>query len=288
VQLNSVGDVVVTSSGSPIGPFPGEEDQGPFWSEDVRRPLFSPESPVVSEINPPVFSETETVPMNTTYHFTLPANMAHIENTTSVPTEITAANIAPINTQRMPNVTPTLPPDYHVLNALLNASNPTPLQTPAGSPGGLPPSGHPIPGFILTLPQFPFGNPNPSGTIPTVALNLQIPIGGQGGMIPFPPPGHNPLTTQPTIGTQLLVGTPPTIGGPTPHFGQNIPLALAQYWNQMLQNLPQTIGRQQPVPTIVQPYPGIPNPIWGKNAQTHVPTQGYNPPSYYPLQPPPN
>jgi hypothetical protein len=174
------------------------------------------------------------------------------------------------------------------LNALLNASNPTPPQTPAGSPGGLPLPGHPIPGFIPTLPQFPFNNPNPSGTIPTVAPNLQIPVGGQGGTIPFPPPGHNPLTTQPTIGTQLPVGTPPMIGGPTPPFGQNIPPALAQYWNQMLQNLPQTTGGQQPVPTIGQPYPGIPNPIWGTNAQTHVPTQGYNPPSYYPLQPPPN
>jgi hypothetical protein len=74
----------------------------------------------------------------------------------------------------MPNVTPTLPPGYHALNALLNASVPTPPQTPSGTPGG--PSGHPIPSFIPTLPQFPFGNPNPSGTIPTVALHLQIPL----------------------------------------------------------------------------------------------------------------
>jgi hypothetical protein len=99
VRLNSAGDVVVTSSGSPVGPFPGEEGQDPFWSADIRRPLFSPESPVVSEINPPVFSETETVPVNTTYHFTLPVEMAHLVNTTSVPTEITVANLAPINTQ---------------------------------------------------------------------------------------------------------------------------------------------------------------------------------------------
>jgi hypothetical protein len=57
----------------------------------------------------------------------------------------------------------------------------------------------------------------------------------------------------------------------------------------MIQNLPQTIGGQQlPVPTIGQPYPSIPNPIWGTNAQTHVPAQGYNPSIYYPLQPPPN
>jgi hypothetical protein len=286
VRLNPAGDVVVNSSGSPVGPFPDEEGQDPFWSADVRRPLFSPESPVVSEINPPVFSETETVPVTTTYQFTLPAEMTHLAITTDVPTGFTTAGLPPINTQRVPNVTPTLPPGYHALNALLNASVPTPPQTPSGTPGG--PSGHPIPGFIPTLPQFPFSNPNPSGTIPTIAPNLQIPVGGQGGTIPFPPPGHNPLTTQPTIGTQLPVGTPPTIGGPTPPFRQNIPPTLAQYWNQMLQNLPQMTGGQQPVPTIGQPYPGIPNPIWGTNAQTHVPTEGYNPPSYYPLQPPPN
>jgi hypothetical protein len=244
---------------------------------------------VVSEINPPVFSETETVPLNTTYHFTLPAEMAHLANTTSVPTGFTTAGLAPINTQRMPDVTPTLPPGYHALNALLNASVPTPPQTPSGTPGGPSFPGHPIPGFILTLPQFPSGNPNPSGTIPSITPNLQIPVGGQGGTIQFPLTGHNPVATQPSIGTQLPVGTPPTIGGPTPPFGQNIPPALAQYWNQMIQNLPQMTGGQQlPVPTIGQPYPGIPNPIWGTNAQTHVPTQGYNPSSYYPLQPPPN
>jgi hypothetical protein len=93
--------------------------------------------------------------------------MAHLANTTSVQTEITAASLAPINTQRMPDVNPTLPPDYHVLNA----SNPTPPQTPADSPGGPPFPGHPIPGFIPTLPPFPSSNPNPSGTIPTVAPN---------------------------------------------------------------------------------------------------------------------
>jgi hypothetical protein len=192
----------------------------------------------------------------------------------------------------MTHVTPTLPPGYHALNALLNASNPTPPQTPSGTPGGPSFHGHPIPSFIPTLPQFPSGNPNPSGTIPTVAPNLQIPVGGQGGTIPFPFTRHNTITTQPTIGTQLPVGTPPTIGGPTPPFGQNIPPALAQYWNQMLQNLPQTTGGKQPVPTIGQPYPGIPNPIWGQgqNAQPQVPTQtqGYHPWNYYPLQPPPN
>jgi hypothetical protein len=245
---------------------------------------------VVSEINPPVFSETETVPLNTTYHFTLPAEMAHLANTTSVPTGFTAAGLAPINTQQTPNVTPTLPPGYHALNSLLTASVPTPPQTPSGSLGGPSLLGHPIPGFILTLPQFPSGNPNPSGTIPSITPNLQIPIGGQGGTTQLPLTGHIPITTQPLIGTQLPVGTPPMIGGPTPPFGQNIPPSLAQYWNQMIQNLPQTTGGQQPVPTIGQPYPGIPNPIWGTNSQTQVPaqTQGYNPGSYYPLQPPLN
>jgi hypothetical protein len=197
---------------------------------------------VVSEINPPVFSETETVPLTTTYHFTLPAEMAHLTNTTSVPTGFTTAGLAPINTQRTPNVTPTLPPGYHALNALLNASIPTPPQTPSGTPGGPSFPGHPIPGFIPTLPQFPSGNPNPSGTIPSITPNLQIPVGGQGGTIQLPLTGHIPITTQPSIGTQLPVGTPPTIGGPTPPFGQNIPPSLAQYWNQMIQNLLKRLG----------------------------------------------
>jgi hypothetical protein len=290
VRLNPSEEAVVTSSESAIEPFPGEENQDPFWSGNFRRVLFGTESPIVYAINPPVLTETETIPVTTTYQFVLPDEMAHLANTTSVPTVITTASLAPINTQRMPDVIPTLPPGYHALNALLNASVPTPPQTPSGTPGG--PSGHPIPGFIPTLPPFPPGNLNPSGTIPSITPNLQIPIGGQGGTIPFPLTGHNPLTTQPTIGTQPPVGTPPMIGGPTPPFGQNIPAALAQYWNQMLQNIPQTIGGKQPTPTVGQPYPGIPNPIWGQgqNTQTQVPNQpqGYNPWSYYPLQPPPN
>jgi hypothetical protein len=90
--------------------------------------------------------------------------MAYLANTTSVQTKIPATTLAPINTQRIPDVILTLPPGYHALNALLNASNPTPPQTPAGSPGIL--------SFIPTLPPFPLGNPNPSGTIPTAAPNL--------------------------------------------------------------------------------------------------------------------
>jgi hypothetical protein len=165
--LNSSGELFVTSSGSPVGPFPSVEGQDPFWSAgDFYRTLFSPGLPVVSEINPLMFSETETVPINTTYHFTLPAEMAHLANTTSVPTRFTAAGLPPINTQQTPNVTPTLPPGYHALNALLNSFVPTPPQTPGG------PSGHPIPGFIPTLPQFPSSNPNPSGTISSITPNF--------------------------------------------------------------------------------------------------------------------
>jgi hypothetical protein len=78
--------------------------------------------------------------------------MAHLANTTSVQTEVPTATLAPINTQRMPDVIPTLPPGYHALNALLNASNPTPPQTPAGSPGGPPFPGYDVPRFIPTLP----------------------------------------------------------------------------------------------------------------------------------------
>jgi hypothetical protein len=98
--------------------------------------------------------------------------MAHLVNTTSVPTEFTTAGLAPINTQRMPNVTPTLPPGYHALNSLLNDSTPTPPQTPTSTPGGPSFHGHPIPSFILKLPQFPSGYPHPSGTIPSAAPNL--------------------------------------------------------------------------------------------------------------------
>jgi hypothetical protein len=87
---------------------------------------------------------------------------------------------------------------------------------------------------------------------------------------------------------------PPLIGGSTPPYGQNIPPSLAQYWNQLIQHPPQSTGGQQfstasvIPPSIGQPYPGTFNPIWGLNAQTHVPIPGYNPMSYYPLQPPTN
>jgi hypothetical protein len=172
----------------------------------------------------------------------------------------------------------------------LNPPNPKPPQTPAGYPGGPPFPGYEVPHFIPTLPLFPSGNPNPTGTIPTVAPNPQIPVGGQGGTVPFPFPRHNTVTTQPTVGTQLSGGTLPTVGGPTSPFGQNIPLELAQYWTQLLQNFPHNVGGQQDVPTVGQPYPGVTNPIWGsgQTTQPQVPTQtqGYNPWGYYPIRPP--
>jgi hypothetical protein len=269
---------------------------------------------VISEINPPVISEIsspETVPFTTAYHFTVPIEMAHHTDTTSVPTGFTAVSLAPISTPCTPNVTPTLPPGYHALNA----SIPTPTQTPSSSPGGPSYSGHSLLGFIPTLPQFPFGGPsssftgslNPSGTIPSFTPNYQIPVSGQfyqGGMTQPPPSGkilfgtQVPFGTKPPIGTLPPIGTPPSIGGPTSIGGhsyrQNIPPSLAQYWNQLIQHPPQSTGGQQfPAASIIppsmgQPYPDSFNPIWGSTAQTHVPVPGYNPMSYYPLQPPPN
>jgi hypothetical protein len=100
VRSNSSRDLVVTSSRSPVGPLPGIEGQDPFWSAgDFHRGLFSPDSPMVSEINPLVFPETESILVNTTYTFTLPVEMAHLANTTSVPTRLTTVGLAPINTQ---------------------------------------------------------------------------------------------------------------------------------------------------------------------------------------------
>ena len=72
MRLNAFRDLVVTSSRSPVGPFPGIEGQDPFWSMGIfRRDLFGPGSPVISEINPPVISEIyspETVLFTTAYY----------------------------------------------------------------------------------------------------------------------------------------------------------------------------------------------------------------------------
>jgi hypothetical protein len=122
--------------------------------------------------------ELETTPETNPYCFVLPLEMAHLIINTSVQTEIPTTTLAPINTQLPPEVNPNLPPGYHALNPTLNVTHPTPPQTPAGSPGGPQFPEHPIPGFIPTLTQFPTGNPNASNIIPTVAPNLQVPIGG--------------------------------------------------------------------------------------------------------------
>jgi hypothetical protein len=213
---------------------------------------------VISEINPPVISKIsspETIPLTIACHFTVPTEMAHLTDTTSVPTEFTVVSLSPINTPRKTNVTPTLPPGYRELNA----SIPTPAQTPFGSPSGSSSSRHSLPSFIQTLPQFPFGGPsssstgnlNPSGTIPSFTPNYQFPVGGQfhqGGMTQPPLSGkipfgtQVPIGTQPPIGTLPPIGTPPSMGGLTPPYGQNIPPSLAQYWNQLIQHPPQSTG----------------------------------------------
>jgi hypothetical protein len=101
--------------------------------------------------------------------------MSHYSDTTSIHTGITAANQSPIDTPLLLSVTPTLPPRYRVLNA----SIPTPMQTPSKTHGGHSSSGHFPPDFIPTLPQPPFGGPfsssisstNPSVTIPSFTPN---------------------------------------------------------------------------------------------------------------------
>jgi hypothetical protein len=146
----------------------------------------------------------------------------------------------------MPKVAPTLSPGYRALNA----SIPTLEQTPSGSPSGPSSSGHFLRGFVPTLPQFPFGgpsssstgNPNPSGAIPSFTPSYQFPVSGQshqGGMT------QPPLSGKIHFGTQNPMGTPPSMGGPTPPYGKNIPLSLALYWNQLIQNPSQSTGGKQ-------------------------------------------
>jgi hypothetical protein len=129
---NSSRDLIIVYSRSSSGP----RDQDPFWSTGIfRRDLFGPGSPMISEINPPVISEissTRIVPLTTTYHFTVPAEIAHLIATMSVPIGFTMVSLSPINTPRTPNVILTLPLGYRALNA----SIPTLAQTPSGSPSG--------------------------------------------------------------------------------------------------------------------------------------------------------
>jgi hypothetical protein len=154
--------------------------------------------------------------------------MAHLAATTSVPTGFPMVSLAPINTLRTPNVNPTLPLGYCALNATI----PTSVQTPSGSPSGLSSSGHFLPGFVPTLPQFPFGgpsssctgNPNPSGAISSFTPSYQLLVGGQShqGSITQPP-----LSWQMSIGTLPSIGTPPSLGGENSPYGKNIPPSLA-------------------------------------------------------------
>jgi hypothetical protein len=170
MRVNSSGDLVVLSSGSPIGPFLGPEGQDPFWSAGIfRRDLFGAGSGVEITVSPmfPETSDPDAVPFTTAYYFpgtdaprsdhilTVPIEMVHYTDTTSIHTGITVASQAPIGTPLSPSVTPTLPPRYRALNA----SIPTPTQTPSGTPGGPSSSRHSPPRFILTLPQPPFGGP---------------------------------------------------------------------------------------------------------------------------------
>jgi hypothetical protein len=114
----------------------------------------------------------------------------------------------------MPNVTPTLPPGYRALNA----SIPTPTQTPSSSPSGPSSYRHFLPSFVPTLPQFPFGgpsssstrNPNPSGAILSFTPNYQIRVGGQ---------FHQGSMNQPPLSGKIPFETPPSMGGLTPPYG---------------------------------------------------------------------
>jgi hypothetical protein len=228
MRLNSSGDLVVVSSGSPVGPFPGIEGQDPFWSTGIFRwDLFGTGSGIEITVSP-ILSETsnpDTVPFTIAYYFpgtdaprsdhilTIPIEMAHPTDTTSIHTGITTVSQAPISTPLTPNITLTLPPGYRVLNVSIS----TPPPTPSISLGGPSSSRHSLPIFIPTLPQSPFGGPfsssvgnlNPSGTIPSFTPNYQIPVGGkfhQGGMTQPPLSGEIP------IGMQIPIGTQPPIG----------------------------------------------------------------------------
>jgi hypothetical protein len=193
-------------------------------------------------------------------HFTM------VPNATTIPTRTTVASQAPIGTPLSPRPSPSLPPGYNALNA----SIPIPTQVPSGASGVFSPPGHnPVVGFILTLPQPPSGGSyppftggsGPSGITQSFTPNYQIPVGGQ-----FNPGGQS----QPPFGGQTPIGTQPPVGGqppPTPPYGQNIPTALAQYWNFLTQGNTQSTGGKQPQvisfipPSTGQPYPGLPIPF---------------------------
>jgi len=240
VRVNSSGDLVVQSSGSPTRPFIGLEGQDPFWTTNIFRwDLFGSRVGIDITVTPefPETSDPNAVPFTIAYYFpsieaprvdhilTLPLQMVHYTNNTSPHTGITMASQAPIGTLLSPRVTPTLPPRYPALNA----SIPVPTQITFETPDGPTPSGHHLPSFIPTLPPPPFrGSPpssirgiDPSGTIPSFTPTYQIPVGGQ-----FHQGGQNqpPLTGKIPIGTQPLIGGQPPL---TPPYGKNIPPSLA-------------------------------------------------------------
>jgi hypothetical protein len=93
----------------------------------------------------------------------------------------------------------------------------------------------------------------------------------------------------------MIVRKPP----PTPPSRKNIPAALAQYWNYIIQNNPHSTRGKQPqassfiTPSTSQPYLGLSNSIWGLNVGPKVPVQGnipneYNPINYMPPHQQPN
>jgi hypothetical protein len=97
-----------------------------------------------SHLRSPETSDPDAVPFTTTYYFPgtdtprsdhiliVPIEMVHYTDTTSIHIGITTASQAPIGTSLSSNVTPTLPLGYRALNA----SIPTPTQTPSGTLGG--------------------------------------------------------------------------------------------------------------------------------------------------------
>jgi hypothetical protein len=297
--VNSSGDLVNQSSGSPTRPFIGLEGQDPFWTTGIfRRDLFGSGAGIDITIAPELLetSDPGTIPFTTAYYSpgtdTAPADhiltfllqMVHytmVPDTTNPHTRITMASQDPIGTSLSPINTPPLPPGYHALNA----SMASPTQISSRTPGGSTPSGHHLPGFIPTLPPPPFRGPlpssiggtDPSGIILTFTPNYHILVGGQfhqGGQTQPPFAGKIPTRMQPPIG-----GKPP----PNPCYGENIPPSLAQYWSHLIQHNPHSTGGKPPhaspviPPSTGQPYPGMSNSIWGSNAPPHAPVQGYNP-----------
>jgi hypothetical protein len=72
MRVNSSGDLVVLSSGSPTRPFLGPEGQDPFWSTGIfRQDLFGLGAGVEITVSPafPETSDPDTVPFTTIYYF---------------------------------------------------------------------------------------------------------------------------------------------------------------------------------------------------------------------------